>query len=114
MLPDEYFTIKIASEGSQQTVRVQHKGSGAQREASCQSDCVGRTKHQLKSEIIRAVLGAESDMQLSTGRGSAGDVVFAEHMPTGTRTDVYLRSELVHADQFLLNELLVLVSRRAP
>ena len=101
MLPSDVFEVAVVwSSNERQAVEVTHRSTGRSASASVQPSEVGSTIRALQRQIAHALLGSAQDVVQHMGKGAEGDIVFAEHIPTGARTRVYPRGEVTSAALF--------------
>lgn len=103
---DAYFSVEMLDG----TVVVIHKVTGKSARADLEPD-FSRLVARLRREILASVLGTPEGIRLSVGRGEDGDIVFAEHVPSGTRTKIERRADLpANHGEHLVEELFVLLA----
>lgn len=106
---DKYFSVEML-DGNPRQVVVIHRVTGQTARADLEPD-VPRLVTRLRREILASVLGTPEGIRLSVGRGEDGDIVFAEHLPSGTRTRSHRRADLpANYGEHLVEELFVLLA----
>ena len=110
MLPEKYFRFSIHPHEDGFLVEVTHCGTASTLSRECDFAEVSKTKAELCDALVMNTLGRPEDVVISFARADGGELVWAEHIPTGIRTKSHRRRELDGDDMMVVEELIRLMT----